>query len=119
MTDKTTQPQQTDPLATLEDALKNTQQPATDTPAAPPTDPAVVEAKQRQDLAAMEAQHDEQDAAQIKTQLDNLHQMAAEKATETAQAKPAAEPQPTSPAANDQAGYEIHQVGHTKIQKDA
>ena len=101
MTDDTTQ----DPLAALQDVIKEKQPGNAATGAEPEVDPAAEEAKQQQE-----------DETALQAQLADLHQVTSAAAAKTSPPAPAEETPPTTQE-SEQSGFEIRQVDHTKIQK--
>ncbi|HCR81286.1 MAG: hypothetical protein UX28_C0003G0087 [Candidatus Pacebacteria bacterium GW2011_GWA1_46_10] len=112
MTDDTTQ----DPLAALQDVIKEKQPGNAATGAEPEVDPAAEEAKQRQQLADLEAKQQQEDETALQAQLADLHQVTSAAAAKTSPPAPAEETPPTTQE-SEQSGFEIRQVDHTKIQK--
>lgn len=117
-----TDPAQTkqDPLAALEEVLKNSTNPTTPADGQPDQEvpkPSAADqaAAQQQELADLQAKHQKQDEDQLQEQLDALHKIAENKPTPTAENKTET---PNSTPAGDSAGYEINQLSHTKVQKD-
>jgi hypothetical protein len=106
----------TNPTAALKTALEKN--PSAGAPAEQPetalVDPAVQEAQQRQDLAALETKSNQADAVQIEQQLTDLHKLTQAVDQPAATAKTSTSAEAVQPPTHD-AGIDIRQLERTKV----